>query len=122
MGYTGPWSEDMSVLCTWPMAGMWEWVVEHCRSKEKAKMIPGNLALARRRQGGDHLSLSVSRVGNISGEGGEREELLVERGRLIGDLHTVFVEIERVKGAVEQHNQNRVKLARCKEERVKEVK
>jgi len=121
MGYTGPWSEDMSVLCTGPMAGVWEWVVEHCRSKEKAKMIQGNLALARRRQGGD-LSLSVSRVGNSSGDGGEREELLAERGRLIGDLHTVLAKIERVKGAVEQHNQDRVELARCKEERVKEVK
>ena len=93
MGHTGPWSEDMAVLCTGPMAGVWEWVVEHCRSKEKVKMIQGNLALARRRQGGN-LSLSVSRVGNSSGDKGEREELLAEKGRLIGDLHTVLAKIE----------------------------
>jgi len=121
MNYTGPWTEDMAVLCTGPMAGVWEWVVDHCRSKEKVKMIQGNLALGRRRVGGD-LSMSVSRVGNSSGDGGEREELLAERGRLMGDLHSVLAKIERVKGAVEQHNKDRSELSRCKEESVKEVK
>ena len=87
-------------------------------------MIQGNLALARirRRQGGD-LSLSVIRVGNNSGgKGGEREELLAERGRLIGELHSILAKIERVRGVVEQHNKDRGELARSKEERSKDVK
>lgn len=122
MGYTGPWAEDMAALCTGPMAGVWEWVVAHCRTRDKVKMIQGNLALARRRQGGD-LSLSVIRVGNNSGgEGGEREELLAERGRLIGELHSILAKIERVRGVVEQHNKDRGELARSKEERSKDVK
>jgi hypothetical protein len=79
------------LLCAGPMVGVWEWMVEHCRRKEKAKLIHGNLALARRRLVGDH-SLSVSRVVTAVGREwrGEREELLAERGRLIGDLHTVL--------------------------------
>ena len=84
----------------------------------KAKMIQGNLALARR-QGG---VLSGSRVGNSSGDRGEREELLVGRVRLIRDLYTVLAKIEIVRGVVEQHKKNRVDLARCEEERAKEAK
>ena len=38
MGYTGPWAEDMAALCTGPMAGVWEWVVAHCRTRDKVKM------------------------------------------------------------------------------------
>ena len=79
MGYTGPWAEDMAALCTGPMAGVWEWVVAHCRTRDKVKMIQGNLALARRRQGGD-LSLSVSRVGNNSGGREGREKSCWPRG------------------------------------------
>lgn len=122
MGYTGPWSEDMAVLCTGPMAEVWEWVVEHCKNKEKVKMIQGNLALARRKQGGD-LSLSISRVGNGSGgDGVEREELLAERGRLIGELHGVLAKIEKLRGVVNQHNKDRGQLAMSKQDRVKDVK
>ena len=36
--YTGPWAEDMAALCTGPMAGVWEWVVAHCRTRDKVKM------------------------------------------------------------------------------------
>jgi len=125
MKYTGPWAEDMAVLCTGPMGSVWEWVINHCRSKEKVKMMRGNLALARRRVGGSSdLSLSVvGKVGgNSSGEGGEREELLAEKGKLIGDLHTVLAKIERLRGAVEQHNKDRLELSKCREDRVKEVK
>ena len=49
--YTGPWAEDMAALCTGPMAWVWEGVVAQCRTKDKVKMIQGNLAMARRRQG-----------------------------------------------------------------------
>jgi len=125
MKYTGPWAEDMAVLCTGPMGSVWEWVINHCRSKEKVKMMRGNLALARRKVGGSSdLSLSVvGKVGgNSSGEGGEREELLAEKGKLIGDLHTVLAKIERLRGAVEQHNKDRLDLSKCREDRVKEVK
>ena len=48
--------------------------------------------------------------------------MLVERVRLIRDLYTVLAKIEIVRGVVEQHNKNRVDLARCKEERAKEAK
>ena len=61
-------------------------------------------------------------MGNSSGDRGEREELLVERVRLIRDLYTVLAKIEIVRGVVEQHNKNRVDLARCKEERAKKAK
>ena len=125
MKYTGPWAEDMAMLCTGPMGSVWEWVINHCRSKEKVKMIKGNLALARRRVGGSSdLSLSIAGKvgGNNSGESGNREELLAEKGKLIGDLHTVLAKIERLRAAVEQHNKDRLELNKSRDDRVKEVK
>jgi len=123
MGYTGQWGEDMALLCTGPMAGVWEWVVAHCKSKENVKIIQGNLALAKRRQGVD-LSMNVTMASNCSGNDVlvDREELLAERGRLIGDLHSVLAKIERLRGVVEQHNKDRLQLAGTKEERANEVK
>ena len=48
--------------------------------------------------------------------------MLAERGRLIGELHSILAKIERVRGVVEQHNKDRGELARSKEERSKDVK
>ena len=48
--------------------------------------------------------------------------MLAERGRLIGELHSILAKIERVRGVVEQHNKDRGELARSKEERSKGVK
>jgi len=123
MNYSGPWTEDMATLCTGPMGGVWEWIINHCKSKDKVKMIRGNLALARRGVGSSDLSLNTSRVGsNNSGEGGERDELLAEKGKLVGELHTVLAKIERLRAAVDQHNKDRLEVSGCMEERVKVVK
>jgi len=123
MNYSGPWTEDMATLCTGLMGGVWEWIINHCKSKDKVKMIRGNLALARRGVGSSDLSINMSRVGsNNSGEGGEREELLAEKGKLMGDLHTVLAKIERLRAAVDQHNKDRLELSECMEDRAKVVK
>ena len=41
--------------------------------------------------------------------------MLAERGRLIGELHSILAKIERVRGVVEQHNKDRGELARSKD-------
>ena len=68
MDYGGGWpDEKMVALCSGPMEEVWQWIVTHCKEREKVRMIRGNLALAARtRTGGigKDKDLSVGTTGN----------------------------------------------------------
>jgi len=133
MEYGGGWpDEKMVALCSGPMEEVWQWIVTHCKEREKVRMIRGNLALAARtRTGGigKDKDLSVGTTGHYIADNssvleieGSKELLMAERGRLLGDLHNTLAKVEKLKATVAEHNKDREKIVRTKAEWMNEMR
>ena len=117
MKYAGPWSEEMSSLCTGPLADVWKWIIKHCKSKENVKYLLGNVALSRKQ----HLSGDKNNAYD-HGELLERDDLLAHRGKLIGDLHSTLSKIQKLKTLINQLNNDKESVGVNMNKSVKELK
>jgi len=122
MGYTGEWVDsEIEDMCQGPLQEVWEWVITHCKRREEVEKIKGNLKLAQKSSDLSNASLmSVSRNASVVEE--STEELISERGRLLGDLHAVLSKIDRLKKQMEQHSNERKKLDKAKVASLKSLK
>jgi len=134
MEYGGGWPDgEMVALCSGPMEKVWQWIVTHCKEREKVRMIRGNLSLAARtRTGGigkDKSDLSVGTTGHHNADNssvleieGSKELLMAERGRLLGDLHNTLAKVEKLRATVAEHNKDREKIVRNTAEWMNEMR
>jgi len=90
-------AEDLSSICSGPMGDVWRWIIDHVKDRDEVRKIRGNLILA------SSVASSVNRSCTSSSfYDTERRMLLDDRSRLMGELHTVLMKVQRLQSSLEQ--------------------
>ncbi|XP_023349594.1 uncharacterized protein LOC111718282 isoform X2 [Eurytemora carolleeae] len=110
-------------VCGGRVQEVWEHLLRSCRSPETVHYIKGNLEINRRKYNHLDNSKSVSSINlSVRGDGGEREELLLERSRLVSKLHEVIAKIDSVKSGLKALEEERRTVHNNEEEYKKIIK
>lgn len=72
------------------------WIFDHCKNRDEVRKVRGNLALSSALASSDRSCSSSTSLYET-----ERKMLLADRSRLIGELHSVFMKVERLKEKLE---------------------
>jgi len=96
--------EMLSSICSGPMVDVWSWIIEHCQDRDQVRMVRGNLALSSTLSTDLNSTNSTMSMSSTSFMDSERKMLLDDRSRLMGELHSVLMKIQRLKSYLENSN------------------
>jgi len=117
-----PDDEQLRLLSGGALQSVWTHMLRHCRSLETVAKVKGNLQVTRKKQlNRETTTASNSTISASLYDGGEREELLLERSRLISRLHETLAKIDRVKMGIKSAEEDLRNLHRNKDEYVSSV-
>lgn len=95
--------EVLSSICSGPMVDVWSWILEHCNDRDHVRMVRGNLALSSSLSSnlnGTNSTISMA-MSSTSFMDSERKMLLDDRSRLMSELHSVLMKVQRLKSFLE---------------------
>jgi len=130
LGYCGTVSvEDLSKICLGSINNVWSWIVSHCRDRERVKTIHGNLILMKKKvegRGGvcsDDGSIlsSLDAVSSTLVSETERDLLMADRSRLLGEIHAMVVKVQRLKTLHSNYKVECVKLDNQRHEKLTNI-
>jgi len=78
--------------------------MEHCQDRDQVRMVRGNLALSNTLSTSLNSTNSTMSMSSTSFMDSERKMLLDDRSRLMGELHSVLMKIQRLKSYLENSN------------------
>jgi len=90
--------EDLAAICSGAMGDVWRWIIDHVKERDEVRKIRGNLLLAC----SVATSSNKSCTSSTSFYDTERRMLLDDRSRLMGELHTLLMKMQRLKSSLEQ--------------------
>jgi len=130
LGYCGPVSaEDLSSICVGSMNTVWGWIISHCLDREKVKTIQGNLLLMKKKVEG-RRGIASSEDGSLLCSGTtdvisttlvsetERDLLMADRSRLLGEIHAMVVKVQRLKVL---HNHSKTECVKLDNQRAEKM-
>jgi len=100
--------EMLSSICSGPMVDVWSWIIDHCNDRDHVRMVRGNLALSSTLS--SNLNGTSFLMSSTSFMDSERKMLLDDRSRLMGELHSVLMKIQRLKSYLENSNAETIKV------------
>ena len=95
---------DLEAVCSGPMAEVWRWIILHSRTREEVRKIRGNLALSSAVASSDRSCTSSTMFDT------ERKMMLMDRSRLLGELHAVLMKIQRHRRKMDHVKQEQVQV------------
>jgi len=78
--------------------------MEHCQDRDQVRMVRGNLALSNTLSTSLNSTNSTMSMSSTCFMDSERKMLLDDRSRLMGELHSVLMKIQRLKSYLENSN------------------
>jgi len=130
LGYCGTVSDDdLSKICLGSVNNVWSWIVSHCRDRERVKTIHGNLILMKKKVEGrgsvcsDDGSIlsSVDAVSSTLVSETERDLLMADRSRLLGEIHAMVVKVQRLKTLHSNYNFECAKMDNQRQEKLSNI-
>jgi len=97
-------AEELSSICSGPMADVWRWIIQHAKRRDNVKMIKGNVALTTA-----VTSVNMS-TNSTSFYDSERKMMMDDRSRLMGELHSVLMKTQRLKSSLASSRADLVKV------------
>jgi len=128
MHYPGPLptNQQLEELSTGSMKQVWGHLIKQCKSEEKTRIIRSNILIANRKHNSWKTSLSITTSQLSQGDdGGERDDLMLERSRLTNQLHTTMAKIDRLRKDIhtaEEYKLNTLQTKSANEDEIRRLR